>query len=172
MVGVAATPAQFAAATEAALADQDFTLVTGDDGRPDGLRDNARAEVGAAGPVPIEALLPFLDVLVTAGDYDTVAQGLAAGIPLVVTVETDGARAVAARVADTGAGIALPTGTPTALRAAVRQVLDTGSYLQQARRFEAAFARTDGLAEIAALVDEVLTERPHTAKAQPGSSVR
>jgi UDP:flavonoid glycosyltransferase YjiC (YdhE family) len=52
-------------------------------------------------------------------------------------------------------------GTPTsgAVRAAVREVLGDARYLHSARQLEAAFARRDGVAEIAALVDEVVSER-------------
>ena len=45
------------------------------------------------------------------------------------------------------------------MRAAVRKVLSDGRYLRPARELEAAFARRDGVAEIAALVDEVIAER-------------
>jgi hypothetical protein len=40
----------------------------------------------------------------------------------------------------------------------VRNVLNDGRYLCAARKLEAAFARRDGVAEIAALVDEVIGE--------------
>jgi UDP:flavonoid glycosyltransferase YjiC (YdhE family) len=58
-------------------------------------------------------------------------------------------------------GINLRTGAPTpgAVLAAVREVLGDGRYLRRARELEAAFARRDGVAEIAALVDEVVSER-------------
>jgi UDP:flavonoid glycosyltransferase YjiC (YdhE family) len=64
-------------------------------------------------------------------------------------------------VAWSGAGINLKTGTPTpaAVRSAVRDVLNNGRYLRSARNLEAAFARRNGVAEIAALVDEVISER-------------
>jgi UDP:flavonoid glycosyltransferase YjiC (YdhE family) len=44
------------------------------------------------------------------------------------------------------------------VRIAVSEVLGDGRYLDAARRLEAAFARRDGVAEIAALVDEVIGE--------------
>jgi UDP:flavonoid glycosyltransferase YjiC (YdhE family) len=67
---------------------------------------------------------------------------------------------VAARVAWAGAGINLRTGTPTPrVRAAVREVLNDDRDLRRARDLEAAFARRDGVAEIVALVDEVIRER-------------
>ena len=45
------------------------------------------------------------------------------------------------------------------VRNAVRELLDDGRYLSRARELEAAFARRHGIAEIAALVDEVVEER-------------
>jgi UDP:flavonoid glycosyltransferase YjiC (YdhE family) len=82
------------------------------------------------------------------------------GVPLVVAGNTEDKPEVAARVAWTGAGVNLRTGTPSpaAVRTAVRDVLNDGRYLAAARTLEAAFARRDGVAEIAALVDEVIGE--------------
>jgi UDP:flavonoid glycosyltransferase YjiC (YdhE family) len=69
-------------------------------------------------------------------------------------------------VAWSGAGIDLRTGTPTAkaIRYAVREVLGDGRYLRRARHLEAAYAQRDGVAEIAALVDEVVNERATAVK--------
>jgi UDP:flavonoid glycosyltransferase YjiC (YdhE family) len=82
-------------------------------------------------------------------------------VPLVVAGDTEDKPEVAARVAWAGAGVDLRTGTPTprAVRSAVRQVLADPRYVANARRLEVAFARHDGVAEIAAVIDEVLTER-------------
>jgi MGT family glycosyltransferase len=111
--------------------------------------------------IPHDLLLPKVDVMVTNGGYGAVQRALATGVPLVVAGNTEDKPEVAARVAWTGAGINLRTGTPTAgaVRAAVREVLNNGRYLRRARDLEVAFARRDGVAEIAALVDEVISER-------------
>lgn len=111
--------------------------------------------------IPHDVLLPKVDVMITNGGYGAVQRALSSGVPLVVAGNTEDKPEVAARVAWTGAGINLRTGTPTtgAVRAAVRQVLGDGRYLHNARELEAAFARRDGVAEIAALVDEVIVER-------------
>jgi MGT family glycosyltransferase len=111
--------------------------------------------------IPHDLLLPKVDVMVTNGGYGAVQRALATGVPLVVAGNTEDKPEVAARVAWTGAGINLRTATPTpsAVRAAVREVLDNASYLRSARELEVAFARRDGVAEIAALVDEVIAER-------------
>lgn len=110
--------------------------------------------------IPYDLLLPKVNVMVTNGEYGGVQRALSAGVPLVVAGDTEDKPEVAARVAWSGAGINLRTGTPTpgALRHAVREVLDRPGYLERARTLEAAFAQRDGLAEIAALVDEVIAE--------------
>ena len=111
--------------------------------------------------IPHDALLPKVDVMITNGGYGAVQRALSTGVPLVVAGNTEDKPEVAARVAWTGAGINLRTGTPTpgAIRAAVRTILNDGCYLRRARELETAFARRDGVAEIAALVDEVINER-------------
>ena len=50
------------------------------------------------------------------------------------------------------------------MHAAVREALNDGRYLGAARKLEAAFARRDGVAEIAALVDEVIGEYSSVAQ--------
>ena len=110
--------------------------------------------------IPHDLLLSKVDVMVTNGGYGAVQRALSTGVPLVVAGNTEDKPEVAARVAWSGAGINLRTGTPTpgAVRAAVRKVLSDGRYLRRARELEAAFARRDGVAEIAAMVDEVIYE--------------
>ena len=110
--------------------------------------------------IPHDLLLSKVDVMVTNGGYGAVQRALSAGVPLVVAGNTEDKPEVAARVAWSGAGINLRTGTPKpgAVRAAVRKVLGDSRYLRRARDLEAAFARRDGVAEIAALVDEVIYE--------------
>lgn len=111
--------------------------------------------------IPHDVLLPKVDVMVTNGGFGAVQRALSMGVPLVVAGNTEDKPEVAARVAWSGAGVNLKTGTPSprVIRAAVRKVLGDGSYLRAARKLEAAFARRDGVAEIAALIDEVVAER-------------
>ena len=111
--------------------------------------------------IPHDVLMPKVDVMVTNGGFGAVQRALAAGVPLVVAGNTEDKPDVAARVQWSGAGINLKTGTPSAaaVRTAVREVLNNERYLRRARELEAAFARRDGVAEIAALVDEVISER-------------
>jgi MGT family glycosyltransferase len=116
--------------------------------------------------IPHDLLLPKVDVMVTNGGYGAVQRALSTGVPLVVAGNTEDKPEVAARVAWSGAGIDLRTGTPTpkAIRTAVREVLADGRYLRRARELEAAYAQRDAVAEIAALIDEVVDERNTAVK--------
>jgi MGT family glycosyltransferase len=144
-----------------ALGDDDVTVVvtTGDRDVRDikvALPSNTRV----AEYIPHGVLLPKVDVMVTNGGYGAVQRALSTGVPLVVAGSTEDKPEVAARVAWSGAGIDLRTGTPTpaAIRDAVHEVLRDGRHLCRARALEAAFARRHGIAEIAALIDEVVQE--------------
>ncbi|MBO0678159.1 glycosyltransferase [Mycolicibacterium sp. S2-37] len=145
-----------------ALADEAVTVVATTGGRPvSALGDRLPANTFVAEYLPHDVLLPKVDVMVTNGGYGAVQRALAAGVPMVVAGNTEDKPEVAARVAWSGAGVNLKTGTPSprAVRAAVRTVLDDPGYRENARRLEAALARRNGVAEIAALVDEVIAER-------------
>lgn len=155
------------APTIEALAGENVMVVATTGGRP-------VTDIGFAVPpntyvaehIPHDMLLPKVDVMVTNGGYGAVQRALATGVPLVVAGDTEDKPEVAARVAWSGAGIDLRTGTPTAkaIRYAVREVLGDGRYLRRARHLEAAYAQRDGVAEIAALVDEVVNERATAVK--------
>lgn len=135
-----------------ALADRDDLLVVAtaggrDPGEIGALPANARV----ARYLPYDALLPRADVVVTNGGFGGVQAALAAGVPLVVAGDTEDKPEVAARVAWTGAGVNLRTGTPTAaaVGVAVDTVLQHPSYRAAARRIAADAATHDPLAEIA-----------------------
>jgi MGT family glycosyltransferase len=145
-----------------ALADEDVTLVVTTGGRDVRvLKAPLPANTHVAEFIPHDLLLPKVDVMITNGGYGAVQRAVSTGVPTVVAGSTEDKPEVAARVAWSGAGINLKTGTPSAtmLRRAVREVLDDGRYLSRARELEVAFAQRDGIAEIAALVGEVVEER-------------
>lgn len=144
--------------TVAALAEADVTVVVTTCGST--LRTPVPANTFVADYLPHDVLLPRVDVMVTNGGYGAVQRAVAAGVPLVVAGSTEDKPEVAARVAWAGAGINLRTGTPSAhaVGAAVAEVLRDGRYLRRAHELEVAFAQRDGVAEIAALVDEVIAE--------------
>ena len=99
--------------------------------------------------------------MVTNGGYGAVQRALSTGVPLVVAGDTEDKPEVAARVEWCGVGVNLRTGTPsvTALRNAVRDVLGDASYRLAAERLQSRYAQRDGVAEFAALVDDVIEKR-------------
>ncbi|GFG51024.1 glycosyl transferase [Mycolicibacterium agri] len=143
-----------------ALADENVTVVA-TTGRQTRLGFDVPSNACVAEHIPHDLLLPKVDVVVTNGGYGCVQRALAAGVPLVVAGSTEDKPEVAARVAWSGAGIDLKTGNPTAraVRTAVREVLGDGRYQRRARKLEVAYAQRCGIAEIAALIDEVVAER-------------
>jgi UDP:flavonoid glycosyltransferase YjiC (YdhE family) len=102
----------------------------------------------------------MVDVMVTNGGYGAVQRALSDGVPLVVAGQTEDKPEVAARVEYFGVGVNLRTGTPTPaeVRAAVREVLGNKAYRTNVRRLQRAYAARDSVTEIAAVVDEVITE--------------
>ncbi|MBS1695694.1 MAG: glycosyltransferase [Actinobacteria bacterium] len=145
-----------------ALGGDDVTVVATTGGRDmSSMRAALPANTFLAEHIPHDLLLPKVAVMVTNGGYGAVQRALASGVPLVVAGDTEDKPEVAARVAWTGAGINLGTGSPTphAVRTAVHTVLGDPRYLQRARELEVAYTRRDGVAEIAGLVDEVVAER-------------
>ena len=153
--------------TITALADEDVTLVVSTGGRDvSQIRVPIPANTIVVEYIPHDVLLPMVDVMVTNGGYGAVQRALSAGVPLVVAGNTEDKPEVAARVDYFGAGVNLRTGTPGArmVRGAVQRVLRDERYLRRARELEAGYARRDGIAEIAALIDEVTDRHPaHTS---------
>jgi MGT family glycosyltransferase len=157
------------------LAAEDVTVVVTTGGRDVGdIKVALPSNTLVAEYIPHDVLLPKVDVMITNGGYGAVQRALSTGVPVVVAGSTEDKPEVAARVEWSGAGINLKTGTPTPamIREAVREILANGRHLHRARELEAAFARRDGIAEIAALVDEVIEERrsAFAPKASPTSS--
>jgi UDP:flavonoid glycosyltransferase YjiC (YdhE family) len=125
----------------AGLADLDVLVValTGGDVDP-AVLGPLPANARAAGYVPYGPLLPRAAALVTNGGFGGVQLAIGHGVPLVVAGATEEKPEVAARVAWSGTGIDLRTGSPApvVVRAAVQRVLTEPSYAARAR----ALART------------------------------
>jgi MGT family glycosyltransferase len=148
--------------TIAALANEDVTVVATTGGRNlAALSAPLPSNTYIAEYLPHDWLLPKTDVLVTNGGHGAVQRALTRGVPLVVAGSTEDKPEVAARVAWSGSGINLRTGTPTpqAIRHAVRQVLHDGRYRQRAAELQWAYTQHDPITAIANLVDESVYER-------------
>jgi UDP:flavonoid glycosyltransferase YjiC (YdhE family) len=135
------------------LAGDDVLVVVSTGGRPVSELGPLPANARAAEMLPYAELLPRTDVFVTNGGYGGLHYAFESGVPIVVAGDTEDKPETAARVAWSGAGVNLRTGTPTAsaVRDAVRRVLADGRYARESARIGAeiqASRGVDGLAEL------------------------
>lgn len=153
---------QVIAPTLKALAAQDLLVVVSTGGRPLDTLPPLPANARAATYLPYDLLLPRTDVFVTNGGYGGVQYALRYGVPVITTSGQEDKPEVAARIAWSGAGRRLKTNrpTPTAVRAAVRSVLDKPGYRARAQAIAASIARIDSTTILARLVDD-LTSKNH-----------
>jgi MGT family glycosyltransferase len=143
--------------TLVALAEEpDLLVVVSAGGRAvDAIPGPIPGNTRLASYLPMEWLLPQVDVLVTNGGYGTVTQALSFGIPIIGAGQTEDKADVGARIAWSGVGIDLKVNQPTplALRAAVRSVLDESHYRARASSIAKEFARTNARARILRIVE-------------------
>jgi MGT family glycosyltransferase len=107
---------------------------------------------------------PQLDLLararltITHAGLNTVLESLSQGVPMVAVPVTNDQPGVAARLAHVGAGIVVPRSKLNTARlgAAVRRVLATDSYRQNAARLQTAIQRAGGGQYAADVIEQVL----------------
>lgn len=136
----------------------DILVVVTTGGRPvDAIKSSIPDNARVASYLPFDWLLPKVAVLVTNGGYGSVNQALSFGIPLVTAGLTEDKADGNARVAWSGVGIDLKTQQPTssALREAIRTVLDTSPYRSAACRMAHEFAKKDARSEILRVLHQV-----------------
>ena len=126
--------------------------------------DELRSEqVHVAEFVPYDLLLPRTDLMITNGGWGGVQQAARHGVPVIVAGRTEEKTEVGARVAWSGLGLDLRTGTPshTRIRTAVEAVFATGHYRQRAAAIAAAARnRPEPVASLIAAVEDLLAARP------------
>jgi len=105
--------------------------------------------------VPMLALLPRLDAMISHGGMNTVCEALAHGVPLVLAPIRHDQPVVASQVVRAGAGIRVPFSRvrPSQLREALVRTLDDPSYRRAAGRIRDSFAAAGGPAEAAARLE-------------------
>jgi UDP:flavonoid glycosyltransferase YjiC (YdhE family) len=152
-------PADLLRPAIAALAGGEALVIGTTGGAPESvlgpLPDNARV----ARFVPHDRLLPLVDVVVTNGGWGGALAAVQAGVPLVVAGATLDKPEVGRRVAWSGVGVDLRTGTPAAARIgrAVAQVLKEPGYRQRAGELGAAMTAAGGNRSAAVLIEQLLT---------------
>ena len=141
-----------------ALADEPVTVVVSMGGRPVADLGSVPENVRVASFLPYDQLLPRTSVYVTNGGYGGVQHALSCGVPLVVAGSTEDKPEVAARVAWSGAGIDLRSGSPKpgAVRAAVRDILTNSAYGARARAIADDMAHTNAAATVAAALESAI----------------
>jgi UDP:flavonoid glycosyltransferase YjiC (YdhE family) len=154
-----------------ALANDDV-LVVATTGRPFARPDDlgvaafpANARVSPF--VAYHHLMPLLSAMVTNGGYGGVQIALRHGVPLVVAGGSEDKPEIAARVAWSGAGIDVGTGTPSprALRRAIRRVLGEPTFRARAHAIGAEMSQFDAPVTAADLIERLAAEPP-TASAR------
>jgi MGT family glycosyltransferase len=144
-----------------ALATEDVLVIVTAGGRPVEALGPLPANARAASYLSYDDLLPRTDVMVTNAGFGGVQAALAAGVPLVLAGVTEDKPEVTARVAWSGAGVDLRTGTPTseAVGHAVRRVLTEPGFRAAAARLRDEIAATHALptieAELAAAASRI-----------------
>jgi UDP:flavonoid glycosyltransferase YjiC (YdhE family) len=111
--------------------------------------------------IAYEDILPRAQVFVTNGGYNGVQQALSFGVPIVAAGVSEDKPLVNQRVAWTGTGIDLKTGSPSPeqIRSAVREILSKPTYSERARSLGTEIAKTDALKSITEIVRTVLARR-------------
>ena len=120
------------------------------------LPSNARVDTF----LPYDQLLPHTDVMITNGGFGGVQRALSHGVPLVVAGTTEDKPEVAGRVAWSGTGINLRTGTPspTRLRRAARSALTDPRYrIEAARLRREIIAAGDPLVMVADTMESLMS---------------
>lgn len=144
------------------LADDDVLIAVATGGRPVESLPPLPANARAAEFLPYDDLLPKTDVYVTNGGYGGVQYALRYGVPIVaVGGSHEDKPEVLSRIAWSGVGrrIMTETPTPTAVRRAVRAVLDDDRYGDAARGIAARMAASGGVHRLAEIVDELIARR-------------
>ncbi|MCM3630271.1 hypothetical protein M3194_23345 [Paenibacillus glycanilyticus] len=142
-----------------ALAQEDVLVVASLGGRSESeLSIELPANVRVAEFLPYEQFLPKVDMMITNGGYGGVQYALSHGIPLIVAGDTEDKPEVGQRVAWSGTGINLLTGTPSSeqIHQAVQEILSNDKYLTRAQALQAEFANYDGPVNAAQLVEQLI----------------
>lgn len=146
--------------TVRALADDDVLVLVTTGGTPveniklDPLPNNVRIEQF----IPYHLLMPHVDVMVTNGGYGGVQLALSNGVPVIVAGTTEEKAEIAVRVAWSGVGINIKTGTPSEqeIYRAVKTILHEPNYKNKTQKLQTSYQRYDASRRAADLSEQLL----------------
>lgn len=126
--------------------------------RPAGPLPEVPDNVLVVPSVPMLALLPQLDAVISHGGMNTVHEALAHGVPLVLAPIRHDQPVVASQVVRAGAGVRVPFNRvrPSQLREALVSVLDDPSYRRAATAIARSFAAAGGAPAAAARLERAV----------------
>ncbi len=144
--------------TIAALADRDVLVVATTGGVDPATLGPLPPNARAAAFLPHDQLLPQVDVMVTNGGWGGVLAAVQAGIPLVVAGRSLDKPEVARRVAWSGAGLDLRTGSPKPeqVARAVDEIRADPRFRERARDLGAAITAAGGATRAGDLLERLL----------------
>jgi MGT family glycosyltransferase len=151
--GLAADFYQRAVAAVAPLGDAVQAIIVG----PPELLPDLPENVLVVPSVPMLALLPRVDAVISHGGMNTVSEALAHGLPLVIAPIRHDQPVVASQVAQAGAGIRVPFSrvSPAQLREALVMILDDPSYRHAAEQIRDSFAAAGGASAAGARLERL-----------------
>lgn len=153
----------------AGLSTLDAQVVAATGGAP--LKENTLPlNAHQAAFLPYDQLLPRTSVMVTNGGWGGVLAALAAGVPLVVAGGTLDKPEIARRVAWSGVGIDLRTGSPSPsrVRSAVNRVLEDSTFAARAEQIGVSLARHGGAEAAVDLIEDLAdSQRPVLRSSDP-----
>ncbi|GAA1829781.1 glycosyltransferase [Agromyces salentinus] len=143
------------------LADRDVLVVVSTGGRPVAELGDLPANARAAEFLPYDLLMAKADVFVTNAGFGGTQFALSHGVPMVAAGDTEDKPEVAMRIAWSGAGVNLGTGTPTAeaVREGVDRVLGDERYRERAQGLAADIAAYDTSALVEAELEAAVISR-------------
>ncbi|MGI9822281.1 glycosyltransferase [Agromyces sp. Marseille-Q5079] len=147
------------------LADRDVLVVVSTGGRPVSELGELPANARAAEFLPYDLLMDRTDVFVTNAGYGGTQFALSHGVPLVAAGDTEDKPEVSMRIAWSGTGVNLGTGTPTALavRDGVDRVLADAGFRARAQGLAEDIASYDTFALIEAELEAAVLTRAAVA---------
>ncbi|MFC5002128.1 glycosyltransferase [Dactylosporangium cerinum] len=147
--------------TIAALTGRAPLVVATTGGAAESVLEPVPDNVRVARFLPHDQLLPLVDVVVTNGGWGGTLAAVQAGVPLVVAGATLDKPETGRRVAWSGVGVDLRTGSPSGARIgrAVAQVLTDPGFRRRAGELGAALTAAGGVRAAADLVERLLVAR-------------